>query len=251
MKKMFVVLFIILLSSCYYKRPQMIRNVKTISGDNVIYMSWDGCIGTDVDCFRVYRSNTQAGNYMLIAEIPYPYFDDYNVVNGVTYFYAISAINVRGEEGPLTDYIIYDTPRPEGYYANIADIYYYPEEGGWDFSAYRYCDYESPFCDIYYEVYQGTGYIVCADITTDIVDMGWVYSFDDISYAPEYGWSPTGDEIAIPGHVYIIWTRDDNYAKIMVREQNSRELIFDWAYQTDPGNRELSIEINNNAIIER
>ncbi|MBN1150125.1 hypothetical protein JXA84_02765 [candidate division WOR-3 bacterium] len=241
MKKMYMLPVLALLSMGCSQRPSMVQNAFTVTGDGEIRLYWDPNTESDIDFYRIYRSYTQSGFYELIAETPFECFIDYAVSNGVTYFYAVSAVNGYGEEGPLTNYLIYDTPRPEGYYASILDIYLDPSLAGWDFSSYSVCDAQSVVCDIYYEVYNGQGYIVCADLNTDIQDMGWVRCFDEISYAPTQGWSPTGDAVAIPNHVYIIWTRTDNYAKIFVRETNGDEIVFDWAYQLEPGNRELGI----------
>lgn len=232
------------------QRPDMVRNAVTVTGDRVVKIFWDKNDESNIDFYRVYRCYTASGYYELIAETHFEYFYDYAVTNGITYYYALSAVNGCGDEGSLTDYLIYDTPRPQGYFASICDITVNPELAGWDFSSYSHCDAQSPLCDIYYEVYNGTGYIVCADLSTDIQDMGWAYSFDDISYAPTTGWSTTGDATAVPNHIYVVWTRTNNYAKIYVRSVSSMEIIFDWAYQLEPGNRELSIGIRQNKSIE-
>jgi hypothetical protein len=47
------------------------------------------------------------------------------------------------------------------------------------------------------------------------------------------------------GHCYVVWTRDDHYAKFRVTDIQPAaggvpdRVVFDWAYQVDPGNREL------------
>ena len=41
------------------------------------------------------------------------------------------------------------------------------------------------------------------------------------------------------GHCYVVWTRDDHYAKFRVSGLSSSQAIFEWAYQTDTGNPEL------------
>jgi hypothetical protein len=43
----------------------------------------------------------------------------------------------------------------------------------------------------------------------------------------------------IPGHCYLVWTRDNHYAKFRVTGLSPTVVSFDWAYQTDPGNPEL------------
>ncbi|MEO0156993.1 MAG: hypothetical protein ABIL07_07755, partial [candidate division WOR-3 bacterium] len=68
---------------------------------------------------------------------------------------------------------------------------------------------------------------------------GYTASFDEIGYAPDDGWSPTGIVEAIVGHTYVIWTWDNHFAKIRVASLKPGYVIFDWAYQVDPGNPEL------------
>ncbi len=246
----FVFAFSLVIITGCCKRPSMVRNAVTVTGDRLIKLTWSPNPESGTDFYRVYRCLSSSGYYELIAETPFEYFNDYAVYNGVTYFYALSAVNTCGEEGPLTDYLIYDTPRPQGFYASITDVSQNPATAGWDFSSYSRCDASSQVCDIYYEYTGSTGYIVCSDLSTDIQDMGWAYSFDDISYAPSGGWSPTGDAEAIVNHIYVIWTRTDNFAKIYVRQVTPTEIVFDWAYQTDPGNRELSIGLTDNNSVE-
>ncbi|KPK99662.1 MAG: hypothetical protein AMJ91_07015, partial [candidate division Zixibacteria bacterium SM23_73_3] len=56
-----------------------------------------------------------------------------------------------------------------------------------------------------------------------------------------HGWSQVGWVEVILGHSYIIWTRDNHYAKLrVVGFTRSYGVIFDWAYQVDPGNQELA-----------
>jgi len=43
------------------------------------------------------------------------------------------------------------------------------------------------------------------------------------------------------GHSYIIWTRDNHFAKLRVNGFiRAYGIVFDWAYQVDPGNPELA-----------
>ena len=49
----------------------------------------------------------------------------------------------------------------------------------------------------------------------------------------------TGEVELIPGHVYVVWTRDDHYAKFRVVSIGPSQVTLDWAYQIAPGNQEL------------
>jgi hypothetical protein len=188
----------------------------------------------------VYRSASAYGAYVEIGHTTDFSFPDRSARNGHTYFYAVSAVDPCGRESALSREIVHDTPRPEGYDARIHDA-----DGpnavfsGWDFSAYRTRPWDHADTDIYYA--QGEGgvrLLVAADTRTDIQDMGTA-GFDDVSWAPADGWSPTGTAEAIPGHVYVIWTRDGHFAKVRVTGQDGGSVRFDWAYQIDPDNPEL------------
>ena len=78
---------------------------------------------------------------------------------------------------------------------------------------------------------------------TDIQDMGYTSSLYDIYEAPEDGWAPSRSVQVIPGHTYVIWTWDDHYAKMRVREVDSYTVRFDWAYQVAPGNPDLKKQL--------
>ena len=49
-----------------------------------------------------------------------------------------------------------------------------------------------------------------------------------------------GQVEAIVGHSYIVLTRDNHYAKFEVQARGSASMLFDWAYQIDPNNPELT-----------
>lgn len=69
--------------------------------------------------------------------------------------------------------------------------------------------------------------------------MGYTVNLDEISVAPEAGWSPTKDAHLIAGHTYVIWTFDNHFAKVRIREISQDAVTLDWAYQTATGNPEL------------
>ena len=71
----------------------------------------------------------------------------------------------------------------------------------------------------------------------DIQDFGHIDSIDDIDDIPLNGWSQTGKVKAIAGHGYIIWTKNNHFAKIKINSIHDDHIVFDWAYQIGTGNR--------------
>ena len=55
------------------------------------------------------------------------------------------------------------------------------------------------------------------------------------------GWSPSGTVEAVVGHNYVVWTRDNHFAKFRVTAVSATTVTLDWAYQLDPGNQELAV----------
>jgi hypothetical protein len=186
----------------------------------------------------VYRAGSPDGPFYAIGETNNDYFSDYDVLNGYTYFYAVSAVGDCSHESALSRELAYDTPRPEGggtvFDAEGIDW----RRSAWDFSTYRAVPSDAPAADVIYVVSGGVGFLVAADLETDIQDAGFT-DFDEISWAPEAGWSPTGTVEVIPGHTYVIWTRTNHFAKVRVVGQGLERIEFDWGYQIDSGNPEL------------
>ena len=70
-------------------------------------------------------------------------------------------------------------------------------------------------------------------------DLGYHENFDGVDVVPEYGYVTSFVEL-IEGHIYAIYTPDKNFAKIHVRKLTDDDVVFDWAYQTDPENIQLA-----------
>ena len=156
--------------------------------------------------------------------------------------HAITAFDCNGNESDLSYELVYDTPRPEGYNEKIFDYTDYPHYAGWNFSGYSVVPYDHPACDFYYgyDYVNEAFYFYIGRPGGLIQDFGYTESLDEITYAPEDGWSTTGIVEAIEGHTYIVWTWDNHFAKFRVTTLGSYYVIFDWAYQVDSGNPELS-----------
>jgi len=214
-------------------------NVYSVTGDGEVSLFWTVQDPGLTEGFVVYRSRDPERGFAAIAETGNDFFVDRAVTNGVTYFYAVSAVGDCGVESDLSYEIAYDTPRPEGHgeilYDANGDEW---ERSGWDFSLYKVKPWGFPGVDVWFQVEQGVPFLVAADINTDIQDAGYG-RFEDLGWSPVDGWSPSGAVEVVAGHCYLVWTRDNHFAKLRVVSVNWRRVEFDWAYQVDPGNQEL------------
>jgi len=213
--------------------------IVSVSLDNAVELQWIPNQEPDLSGYNVYVSNRYDGRYALLGTTTEALFVDKGARNGITYYYAVTAFDFSGNESDLSKDIVYDTPRPEGYNVRLQNRFTRPEYAGYDFSTFRVVHFDTDNTDIYVEfATNGQPYFVVWE-DSDIQDMGWTETLDDITQAPQRGWSPTKDAHIILGHTYVVWTFDDHYAKVRVIEITSTSVAFDWAYQVDPGNPEL------------
>jgi hypothetical protein len=219
--------------------PAPPTGIRTISLDNAVQIDWIPNRESDLAGYNVWVSDRYDGRYTRIGSTKQSQFVDYGAVNGVTYYYGITAYDFEGNESEMSRDVVYDTPRPEGYGVLLYNYLTVPDLAGYDFSTYSVGRYDDTFTDVFFENAGGVFYLnVWSD--TDIQDMGYTNSLDDISVAPTAGWAPSGSAEAIVGHTYVVWTWDDHYAKIRITKIASSYVVFDWAYQTAPANPELS-----------
>lgn len=224
--------------------PSPPTNIRTITGDNRIDIYWDHSPERDVAGYNVYYSYSYDGRYTLIGSTDDNYFIDYGAKNGITYYYAVTAYDYNNNESELSKDVVYDTPRPEGFNQAVFDYNISPNNSGYDFSDYKVVAYNSDVADFFFENYNGKYYVTVWE-DTDIQDMGATQDIYDISYAPLDGWISIkpGENIkyaeAVVGHTYVIWTWDNHYAKIRIKNITRERMTFDWAYQLVEGNREL------------
>ncbi len=236
----------------YDYEPAAPTGLNSITGDGEVYLYWYIVDEPDIEFYHIYRSESGAyGGFHRLATVDYN-DDDYidrNVTNGHTYYYRISAVDYSGQESELSDYVM-DTPRPEGHNEVIYDYHEssYYNRSGFDLYAGAYVPYDDVDCDIYldYDADAGGYFVAVRHDDYYIQDFGYAADFDDVGYSPEYGWSGFRYAEAIEGHVYLLKLNHFNewhYAKIRINDLRSgpRSMQFSWAYQTDPGNRELKI----------
>ncbi len=224
--------------------PSAPRNVYTVTGDNRVDIYWDKNYEHDVSGYNIYYSYSYDGKYNLIGSTEDNYFVDRGAKNGDTYYYAVTAYDYEGNESDLSNDVVYDTPRPEGFNQAIFDYNISKNNSGYNFNKYLVLPYNDKDADIFFEQYNNIYYLnVWED--SDIQDMGSTRDIWDITKAPLTGWVPKNpnDNIkyveAKVGHTYVIWTWNNHFAKVRIKSITSGRMVFDWAYQLAEGNPEL------------
>lgn len=235
--------------------PVAPQGVNSITGNNAVYLFWNGPYDNDIQHYVVWRSLEPTDNFVEIAtvdavdnaqlDLVIYEFIDVEVINGVTYYYAVSSVDNAGQSSDLSAEDVFDTPRPDGQVI-LFDYLIDSSLSGYNFAAQATVDYNSLAADIYIDRVDNIFYINASDTLTDLQDMGFTDSFDDISFAPQDGWSENGWLEIIVGHSYVVWTNDLHYAKIRVISINTHSITFRWAYQTDQDNPELKPIVPSN-----
>jgi hypothetical protein len=218
--------------------PAAPRGIRTISLDNAVEIQWLANTEADVAGYKIWWSDTYDGRYEVLASTEATSFLDVGATNGRTVYYALTAYDFSRNESELSTDLVYDTPRPEGLNVALAEYVVNPLASGYDFSTYSIGNYADDFTDFFYEYTAGRRSLLVWN-DTDIQDMGYTASLDDISSAPILGWSESKSAEAIVGHTYVIRTWDQHYAKVRLKEASSTRIVFDWAYQTAVNNVEL------------
>ncbi len=235
--------------------PPVPVGVTTTTGDGFVWVDWQPIIGVpDLDGFRIWRSINDIEYYHVgTVGSDDTRYEDIDVANGETYYYGVSSFDRDGNESDASfDYeFAFDTPRPEGFDEIIFDFNdpAHVNSSGFDFSREEAVPFDLTRCDIFLEYDADLsipGFFVWLGYNGRYIqDMGYTDSFDDITYAPEDGWSQYDYIEAIAGHTYVVYTWDDHYIKVRVTLLDTfpdNIMIFDWGYQVDPGNRELKID---------
>lgn len=219
--------------------PHRVDGVYSVTGDGEVTVYWRSNQESDIDYYKIYRNLAPSGTFALIGTTPQTSFVDTNVANGETYYYAVAAVDRAGQESlDLSFENVFDTPRPEGFGVTITNTFSTDATSGWDFSARVRRSSLDALTDVYYGA-SGGHYIVYAAAGTEIQDAGYV-ALRDVDFAPPAGWSADGQVEAIPGHSYIVLTRDNHYAKFEVISRDNSTMVLDWAYQIDVDNPELT-----------
>jgi hypothetical protein len=226
--------------------PAAPRGFRSVTGDHTVYLSWLANTEPDVAGYRIYQAECASGPncpYTRIGSTANTNLTVSGLSNGITAYYAVAAYDFAGNEGELSYETVFDTPRPEGVSAQLADFLTSPATAGWDFSAEQVRRWDDGAADMFYG-YNGSVFQMFVPNLTDIQDAGYASSLDAVDFAPNNGWSPTGAVELISGHCYLVWTSDNHYAKFRVTRfipqiSGPPKVEFDWAYQVAVGNPEL------------
>lgn len=230
--------------------PHPPQAVASLTLDGSVDLSWVPNTEDDLEGYRIYRSYFPDRGYGLVAEKGprveddgFVHYEDRDLTNGTTYYYGITAFDDEGLESDFNADLIFDTPRREGV-ERIFNVEGFPRDSGYDFSREDVVPWDDDRADIYYEYTTEYGYLVyAADGATDIQDMGYTGGFDEIGWAPPEGWSNNGWVEAIEGHTYVVWTRDDHYAKFRIDDLANEFIDIFWAYQPQQSNQELDEQV--------
>jgi hypothetical protein len=228
--------------------------VFSVTGDQVVSIYWNANWEQDLAGYAVFRNDQADGFYSHVSDVPadQTYYDDADVINGETWFYAVLAFDEANNESELSYELVHDTPRPAG-----TDLVLYDFMGqnsalsGYDFNSLTGTaqPQSSGSTDIYFGVLNGVNTIFTTS-GVDIQDYGLI-ELDGVDWAPESGWAPSGRAEAIIGHSYVVRIAvvgnpgAFNYAKVYVSAVSPTLVRLDWAFQPslEPiyGNRELML----------
>ena len=227
--------------------PAAPRGLYTVTGDQAVYLSWYDNTEPDVAGYHVYEGPCASGPNCPYEEVGSTQGNTFTITglaNGETRFFAVAAYDYAGNESDLTYETVFDTPRPEGFGAQLTSYVTAPTTAGWDFSAARVRPFDDLTTDMFYGFNGSTLMMFVPDFATDIQDAGYATTLDAVDFAPDGGWSPTGSVELVLGHCYVVWTRDNHFAKfrvtgIITPPGGTPVAEFDWAYQVAAGNPEL------------
>lgn len=240
--------------------PPAPQGVYTIRGDQEVTIHWLPVEASDLSYYRVYwgADSSNGSAFELVGETTNEFLtDDVDLTNGTRYYYTVTAVDLGGNESTQSREWGGATPRDEGSVV-VTVSNSLPLSAGFDFSAGVVVAYNSQLADIWFDR-DGSGVVyINADTIPDptlgdIQDMGFTQDLDEISRAPEDGWSFLGYSEAIVGHTYVVWTDTDNYAKVRLVSVSADVVFIEYAYQPGEawaggGEPELAPSVKSEAI---
>jgi hypothetical protein len=251
------------------ERTRMARpaTLTSTSLDGAIYLGWsDNAFLAAPSAFKQYRiystfydldADVCEAGWILEGTTVAPEFLVGALANGISRCFAASAESHVGDESVWSP-LRADTPRPEG-----RNILMFPLSVDANASGFRFFDDAngdgqasrielglvgpggSPSADFW--VYRdGSNDIFLvpqrAGVRVAVYGSVPVGGLTSIDFAPETGYATTGVE-AVPGWGYVFEMPGGDgflrFGALRVTHASADYLIFDWAYQTDPGNPEL------------
>jgi len=240
------------------KAPAVPTGVTSMTGDGVVTVFWNDLDEIDLMGYVIYRhtgNDPEYGPYYPIVTIAWDenyddatlqhWYDDTDVFNGLTYYYAVLSFDQSGNESNLSYELVQDTPRPAG-----SGVWLYDRTGplahssGFDFADLQSIavPWNDPASDISVEFDgEGVPWVVTA-AHAEVQDWGTIY-LEWVDYAPREGYSAAGRAELIVGHSYIVRMEQNGtyFAKFEVRQISVGGVRIDWAFQIDENNPELGV----------
>ncbi len=230
--------------------PSAPRGVYAVNLDGYVLICWYPNPEDDIVGYDIWKNDELYGTYDYIGTVyaedpdPYEYCFEYgDPTYGDQFYYAVSAYDQDDNLSELSYEEVSATPRPEGF-LRLYDAAADSDACGYDFSSQSNIaqDCSLPSTDIEFDTTIAVNFFRVEMPRVMIQDYGYTYSFDDINLAPELGWSSAGSAEVIESHCYILRLGESegvHYVKLWVHTVADGYADFWWAYQTDPGNRDL------------
>ena len=98
------------------------RDLRARAGDASVRLDWSLNPEPSVTGYRVHRGATSGGPYAPVGTTPTPGFDDRGLVNGVTYYYVVTALDGRSESPRSNE----AAARPEAPAVLVAEVRFDP-----------------------------------------------------------------------------------------------------------------------------
>lgn len=224
--------------------PEAPRNLVSFTGDNEVILAWERP-GGDVESHNVYAFISETGSFEVIGVTTSTAFLDNDVVNGQTYRYRVTAVDSDGDESEFSNET-FDTPRPDAFNVLVTSTQADPTQAGFDLTQDLVVDATSPSATFRFDEAGGVARIVPLN-GAEVVNVGFVdalgtgCSGECLNFAPESGYFPEPVQ-AFVGNAYVFRiprAGDRFFGAIRIAHIAPGVLVFDWAFQTAPGNREL------------
>ncbi|MBI2537118.1 MAG: hypothetical protein HYW06_09210 [Gemmatimonadetes bacterium] len=244
--------------------------LKSVTLNGAIHLYWsDNPFQSTPDGFKQYRIYSASYTlddpencgqvWTLEGTTVSPEFLASALTNGVSRCFGVSAESIEGWES-LWSEVIADTPRPDARNVLIFPFQADPDRSGFRFFLAAHGDGQAgplelgivaagdnPNMDFWVDRdAAGDLWITPVRAGTEVALYGTapVADLTSIDVAPVNGYARTAIQ-AVPGYGYVFrMSGGDSYARygaLRVTHASSQYLIFDWSYQTDPGNPELSV----------